>query len=210
MGAAESAQVAAQIEEVAAERRQAVILFVRLRGFSRMADMLEPERVLALAGEFFALTQKVVDANGGETVSTQSDALMATFRHGKPADLVRHAITAAQSLLYTFAPTAERWQEAYGLPAAISMGLHLGNVVFGSTGPRGHARFVALGDAVNLANRLVHRARAGEFVLSDTMMGVLQMAILELDAQPLPALGLAAGNSVGIYGVLLDTRLDFT
>lgn len=205
-----AALAAVQTSGAAAERRQAVILFARLRGFTRMADMLEPDRVVALAGEFFAQTQRVVDANGGETVSTMNDTLMATFRHGKPADLVRHAINAAQAVQFGFAATAEAWQRDYGLPAAIAMGLHLGNVVYGSIGPAGHARFSALGDAVNVANRLVHRARAGEFVLSDTMMGVLQMANLELDAQPLPALAMAGGSSVGIYGVLLDTRLDFT
>lgn len=206
MGAPE----AMQMTETGAERREAVILFARLRGFTRMADMLEPDRVVQLAGEFFGITQKVIDANGGETVSTQNDALMATFRHGKVVELVRHAITAAQAVQYGFAATAERWQQEYGLPAAIAMGMHLGNVVYGSTGPAGHSRFIALGDAVNVANRLVHRARGGEFVLSDSMMGVLQMANLELDVQPLPALNLAGGTTIGIYGVLLDSRLDFT
>jgi len=205
MGAAQ----AVATTEAGAERRQAVILFARLRGFTRMADMLEPERVVSLAGEFFTLAQKTVADNGGETISTQNDVLMATFRHGKPSELVRRAITAAQGMLYGFAPVSERWQQEYGLPAAIAMGMHLGNVVYGSTGPAGHERFIALGDAVNVANRLVHRARAGEFVLSDSMMGVLQVANLELDAQPLPALQLG-GTTIGIYGVLLDTRLDFT
>lgn len=194
----------------AAERRQAVILFARLRGFTRMADMLEPERVIALAGDFFAMTQKIVDANGGETVSTQNDSLLGTFRYGSPSEIVRHAITAAQAVQYGFATLADDWQRDYGLSAAVSMGLHLGNVVYGSTGPTGHARFIALGDAVNVANRLVHRARAGEFVLSDGMMGVLQVANLELDAQPLPPLQIARGPSIGIYGVCVDTRLDFT
>jgi adenylate cyclase len=194
----------------AAERRQAVILFARLRGFTRMTDMLEPERVVRLAAEFFAITQKIVEANGGETVSTQNDSLLATFRYGTPSELVRHAITAAQAVQYGFSNTADDWQRDYGLTAAVSMGLHLGNVVYGSMGPTGHARFIALGDAVNVANRLVHRARAGEFVLSDSMMGVLQVANLELDAQPLPALQVARGPSIGIYGVCVETRLDFT
>lgn len=194
----------------AAERRQAVILFARLRGFTRLADMLEPERVIAMSGEFFTLVQNTVDAHGGETVSSQSDMLMATFRHGKPSELVRRAITAAQAVQYAFATTAEAWQRDYGMPAAIAMGIHLGSVVYGSTGPSGHARFVALGEAVNIASRLMHRARAGEFVLSDSVMGALQVANLELDVQQLPALDMGRGPSIGIYGVVLDTRLDFT
>lgn len=205
-----AALAAVQANDAAAERRQAVILFARLRGFTRLSDMLEPERVIELAGDFFAVMQKTMGANGGESLSTQNDALMATFRHGNPSELVRRAITAAQAAQYAFAPLAETWQRDYGLPAAVAIGLHLGNVVFGSTGPSGYARFVALGDAVNIANRLMHRARAGEFILSDAMMGALQVANLEIDAQALPALALAPGSSIGIYGVVLDTRLDFT
>ena len=193
-----------------AERRQAVILCTRLRGFTRMSDMLEADRVVALAGEFFTLTQKIVGGNDGETLSTQNDAMLATFRHGKPSELVRRAVTAAQDIQYGFAPLAESWHREYGLPAAVSIGLHLGNVVYGSTGPENHARFIALGDAVNIASRLMHRARAGEFLLSDSVMGALLLSNLELDAQPLPALELPRGPSVRIYGVLLDTRLDFT
>ena len=132
------------------------------------------------------------------------------FRHGKPSELVRRAITAAQDAQYGFAPLAEAWQRDYGLPASVSMGLHLGNVVYGSVGPEGHGRFVAMGDAVNVAGRLMHRARAGEFVLSDSVMGALLLSNLEIHAQPLPSLESPRGPAVRIYGVLLDTRLDFT
>lgn len=199
-----------QDSTAAAERRQAVILCARLRGFIRLSDMLEPDRVLALAGEFFALVQKVVAGNEGETVSTHNDQLMATFRHGKPSELVRRAITSAQDVQYAFAPVAEAWQRDYGIPAAVAMGLHLGNVVYGTTGPAGHGRFIALGDSVSVAGRLMHRARAGEFVLSDSVMGALLLSNLEIDAQPLPALEVPRGPAIRIYGVLLDTRLDFT
>lgn len=205
-----AALAAVQARDAAAERQQAVVLFARLRGFTRLSDMLEPERVIALTGEFFSMMQRIVDANGGEPLSTQNDALLATFRHAKPSELVRRAITAAQAAQFEFAPVAEGWQRDYGLPAAVAMGLHLGNVVYGSTGPAGHARLVAVGDAVGIANRLMHRARAGEFVLSDAMMGALQVSNLEIDAQALPPLDIARGPSIRIYGVVLDTRLDFT
>ncbi len=193
-----------------AERRQAVIVCARLRGFTRLSDMLEADRVLELSGEFFALARRTVDANDGETVATQNDTLTATFRHGKPSELVRRAITAAQDLQYGFAPLADAWQRGFGLQAAVALGLHLGNVVYGSTGPDGHQRFTAIGEAVNIAGRLMHRARAGEFILSDSVMGALQLSNLELDVEALPSLDCPRGPAIRIYGVLLDTRLDFT
>ena len=90
------------------------------------------------------------------------------------------------------------------------MGLHLGETVFGMAGPDGSAQFVAFGDCVSIAERLLHRARAGEFVLSAAIMDALASSGVELEADPLPDLHLARRESVEIYGVLLDTRLDFT
>jgi class 3 adenylate cyclase len=69
---------------------------------------------------------------------------------------------------------------------------------------------VVFGDCVSIAERLVHRARAGELVLSDAIMKVISVAELELDAEPLPPLELHHRPSMRIYGVLRDDRLDFT
>jgi class 3 adenylate cyclase len=66
------------------------------------------------------------------------------------------------------------------------------------------------GDCVSIAERLVHRARAGELVFSDALMDAISVAELELDAQPLPPLELHNRPSMRIYGVLRDDRLDFT
>ncbi|MEW5864422.1 MAG: hypothetical protein AB1773_12665 [Pseudomonadota bacterium] len=54
------------------------------------------------------------------------------------------------------------------------------------------------------------RARAGEIVLSDAVMGALSVENLDLDAEPLPPLELARRQPLRIYGVLLESRLDFT
>jgi class 3 adenylate cyclase len=67
-----------------------------------------------------------------------------------------------------------------------------------------------LGDCVSIAERLVHRARAGELVLSDAVMGVVSVSELEIDAEPLPPLELHHRPAIRIYGVLRDDRLDFT
>jgi hypothetical protein len=63
---------------------------------------------------------------------------------------------------------------------------------------------------VSITERLVHRARAGELVFSDALMGAISVAELELDAQPLPPLELHHRPAMRIYGVLRDDRLDFT
>jgi adenylate cyclase len=194
-----------------AERCQAVILQAELRNFTRLSEMLDAERVLQLASSFFSLAAAAVKAQGGEVFSVQNDSLVAAFRDGKPAQFAARAVEAAQAQLRDFAPLGERWNSDYGLPATLSVGLHLGDTIFGMAGPQGGEQYVAFGDSVSITERLVHRARAGEIVLSAQLAGALGAAALKaLEAKPLPALDLGRRPALPIYGILLETRLDFT
>ena len=193
-----------------AERCQAVIVCAELRNFTRMSEMLEPERVLQLASAFFSLASVALKAHGGEIVSLQNDSLVAAYRGGKPGEIAGHALQAARGLLREFAPLAERWQADYGLAAAAAAGAHLGETLFGMAGQQGAEQYLAFGDSVSIAERLVHRARAGEIVMSAALIKPLGPAARSLDARPLPPLELARRPPLPIYGILLDTRLDFT
>lgn len=193
-----------------AQREPAVILFAELRNFTSMSEMLDAARVLALADQFFDCAASAVQANGGEVIAVHNDSLLAAFRRGAPPAQAHGAICAAQGMATAFDPVAQAWQRDYGLRAAISLGVHLGDTVFGEAGPAGQRNTVVFGDSVSIAERLVHRARAGELVLSHAVMGVISVAALELDAQPLPPLELHNRPPIRIYGVLRDDRLDFT
>jgi adenylate cyclase len=194
-----------------AERCQAVILQAELRNFTRLSEMLDAQRVLQLASSFFALAGAAVKAQGGELFSLQNDSLVAAFRDGKPAQLAARAIATAHAQLLDFGPLAERWSNDYGLPATLSVGLHLGDTIFGMAGPQSGEQYVAFGDSVSITERLVHRARAGEIVLSAQLAKALGgAAVKTLEAKPLPPLDLGRRPALAIYGILLETRLDFT
>ena len=193
-----------------AMRTPAVVLIAELRNFTSMSEMLDAARVLALADQFFECAADSVGVNGGEVIGVHNDSLLSVFRRGAPADQARSAVRAAQHMATAFDPVVQVWQHDYGLRAAIALGVHLGDTVFGEAGPAGQRNAVVFGDCVSIAERLVHRARAGELVLSDAVMAVVSVAELELDAQPLPPLELHNRPSIRIYGVLRDDRLDFT
>ena len=188
------------------ERKPAAILYAELRNFTRMSEMLEPERVLALANEFFALAIRAAEMCAGQVMWIQNDTLVIAFT-GSGAQFAQQAFQAAQVVQREFGHVAERWQKDYGLQAAVALGLHLGDTVFGMAGGPNAARYVAFGDTVSIAERLVHRARAGEIVLS----GAVTRAIGSTSgARTLPPLELARREPIVIYGIVLDTRLDFT
>jgi len=81
-------------------------------------------------------------------------------------------------------------------------------VGFAKESPTPEQLFV-FGDCVSIANRLLHRARAGEFVLSETLMDLATEMGWHRSGGA-PAAGNPAPRSIKLFGVLVDTRLDFT
>ena len=195
----------------APERRPAAVLFTELRNFTRLSEVLQPETVLELVNEFFSLAARAIENNSGKVLSVHNDGLVSAFVDGEPAQFNRAAIQTAQVIQTEFAPVGERWQKEYGLPAAASSGVHTGETLFGYAGPEGQQQFVGFGDSVSIAERLVHRARPGEIVISLDVMKALRAAVRTLGAKELPPLELGGKRPpLPIYGMILETRLDFT
>ncbi|MGB5079710.1 MAG: adenylate/guanylate cyclase domain-containing protein, partial [Burkholderiales bacterium] len=190
------------------ERTPTVILFAETRGFTGMSDMLDPEVVLARVGEFVSFVSRAVEENEGAVADVLNDTLMATFTG---QDDAQHAVAAAHEIQGGFAAIAEAWQRDFGIRAAVSMGLHCGDAVvgFASNSPNPEQLFV-FGDCVSIANRLMHRARAGEYVLSETLLDLAREMGVTVDAEELPALEIPRRDPIRLYGVLIDPRLDFT
>ena len=193
------------------ERRPAAILFTELRNFTRLSEVLQPETVLELVNEFFSLSARAIKDHSGKVLSVHNDGLVSAFVDAEPAQFNDAAIKTAQVIQTEFAPVGERWQKEYGLPAAASSGVHTGETLFGYAGPEGQQHFVGFGDSVSIAERLVHRARAGEIVISLDVMKALRAAVRTLGAKELPPLELGGKRPpLPIYGMILETRLDFT
>lgn len=193
------------------ERRPAALLYAELRNFTRLSEVLQPDKVLELANEFFTFAAKNVIGGSGNVLSVQNDSLLAAFVEGDAQRFNDDALRTAQAIQRDFGPIGERWRNEYGLAAAVALGLHSGEAVFGMAGQLGAQQFVAFGDCVSVAERIVHRARAGEIVISLDVMKALGVKVQSLGAHELPPLEL--GNrrpALPIYGMVLETRLDFT
>lgn len=188
-------------------RATALILFAQLRGFTRMVEILEPPVVLARASEFLALVAAAVERHEGSVVNTLNDTLMATFAGEGDA---QRAVQAAQEIRRDFTILKAAWQRDHGIRAAVAMGLHGGAAVIGLAGDPLPERLLVIGDCVSLAEHLLHRARAGEFVASQTIMDSLAASRFALEAKELPLFKIPRREPMRIFGVVLETRLDFT
>ncbi len=199
----------AQMQDAGAapQRVPLVILYAETRGFTRTSEILEPSVVLARTAEFFALATAAVERHAGAVRSIFNDTLVAAFAG---AGIAMRAVRAAQDIQREFGALVEAWERDYGVRAAVAMGLHHGDAVVGVAGNLKPEQLLVIGDSVSVTARLLHRARAGEYLLSKSVMDALMADRFALDAEELPALELPHRNPIPVFGVLLDTRLDFT
>ena len=148
--------LAAQDEPLGAGRRETVaVLFADIVGFTRTAEVMAPEDVLALLREFHARMTAQIFASGGTVDQYMGDGIFAVFGvpTASPNDAA-NALNCAEMML----DALEQWngeREANG-DARVDMGvgLNYGPVVLGDVGSEHSMSFTAIGDTVNTAARL--------------------------------------------------------
>lgn len=145
----------------------ATVLFVDLRGYTKLAESLEPAAVADLLDEFFDVLAKATEDHGGKIFYMVGDGMMAGFgMHKGIQDGAVEALAAAQAMLEGIAPVVARWHRDLLIETGIGIGLHRGEVALCWHGPPGKRTETLVGDTVNVAARLCGRARAGEVLFS--------------------------------------------
>jgi len=142
---------AAQLQAGDGARRRAAIMYVDLRGFSRLAARLEPGEVMAILAEYQGRVVPIVRDHGGVIDKFLGDGIMATFgtlREGTA--FAEAAVRAAEAILERF--TA--WQPRPGIEIGIGIGIASGDVSWGAVGLDDRLEMTVIGPAVNLAAKL--------------------------------------------------------
>ena len=179
--------LAAQDEPLGAGRRETVaVLFADIVAFTRMAEAMDPEEVLALLREFHTRMTAEIFASGGTVDQYMGDGIIAVFgaTAASPNDAAS-ALNCAEMMLETL----ERWnqeREAEGdARLDIGIGLNYGPVVLGDVGSEHGMSFTAIGDTVNTAARLqtLTRSLKTQLVVSDSVIRAVQAASPEIAAE---------------------------
>jgi class 3 adenylate cyclase len=191
-------------------RFDAVILFADLRGFTRMAEKMQPAEVVLLLNEYFSLLTNVAYRHKGVIFNMAGDSLLVGF--GVPfeqTDAAERAINCGMQMLADFDDMSVAWRARHGLETGLGIGVNKGEVVAGNVGSAAYSNFTIIGDAVNIASRLMQRARAGELLLSDSVMDVLKSTPFFMEALKLPPLTLRGRTEpIGLYCIPYKGRID--
>jgi adenylate cyclase len=153
------------------ERRDVVVLFADLRGFSEFTATYPAHTVIEVLNEFFTAMVDIVHLHQGTIFDLAGDELMVGF--GAPfvqADAASRALHVAGNMQQTFSQLRHQWQEQQGIEIGLGIGLDWGSVVMGSIGAPSHMNFGMVGDVVNTAHRLVELAQQGQIILSGAVL----------------------------------------
>jgi adenylate cyclase len=181
-----------------------------LRGFTKIAEKLEPPRILPMLDECVEFIGNIARQNGGEIYGADVEWVTVGFglQSVKKDGNAEAAVRAAHQLLEGFEGVSKRWIEEAGCPVALSIGIHEGEVLAASLGSGPTRNPTLMGDTVNVAARLAQRARAGEAVLSASIRKALR-ELPGIEIRPLGGMSFAARSQrVDIYCIPRVERLD--
>jgi len=183
------------------ENQQATILFADIRSFTRMAEKMEPHKVVELLNEYFTEMTELIFENGGTLDKYLGDGIMALFGApiARPDDALR-SVKTAMEMQRAMVRLNEDWQ-ARGQPAMqAGIGVNTGAVTAGNIGSTRRMDYTVIGDAVNLASRLCAKAAGGQILVSDSTFRLLagEMPARKLD--PILVKGRAA--PVEVYEIV--------
>jgi adenylate cyclase len=155
------------------------VLFVDIVGFTRLCEELRPERCIALLRSFHARMARCVFAHGGTLDKYIGDGVMATFGTLEPrADDAARALACAEAMLAEVTRWNAKRVARGAAPVAVGIGLHHGPVTVGNVGDERQLEFTAIGDTVNVANRLERLTREGRgpLVVSQALVEAVRAA----------------------------------
>ena len=151
------------------ERRLATILFVDLVDFTTMADKRRPEEIMRVVKRVTRLFTDPVEQHGGNVIQFRGDGILALF--GVPVerqDDAERAVRASLDMQHNLASIGAEIGAQYSMDLRARIGLNTGVIVVGEMGNPQHAIHTAMGDAVNLAERMQRLAEPGGIVMSES------------------------------------------
>jgi adenylate cyclase len=141
--------------------RYLVIMFVDMRGSSRLAERRLPFDTVFIVNQFLNAVSHAVLEAGGEPNQVLGDGLLALFGMSEPPDVAcRQAIAACAASAARVESLNGALAHALAEPIRFGVGIHAGVTVAGAIGYERHAQFTVIGDPVNVAARLQDLTKA--------------------------------------------------
>ncbi len=148
---------------------EVTMLFSDIRGFTTMSDGRPAQEIVNTLNEYFEVMVDILFKYSGTLDKFVGDEIIGLF--GAPLaieDAPFKAVACSIAMLQGLEEFNRTRASENQAPIRIGIGINTGNVITGSIGSTRALQYTAIGDAMNVASRLVHAASSGEVIISES------------------------------------------
>ena len=161
-----SPTVAAQIAEEGTESRRChiTVLFADIRGFTKMAETMDPKQLVTHLNEYFQAMVTVIFENGGTLDKFMGDGILAYFGgHNEDENSAEAAVNCSIAMLNRLAELNTVKSNRGEPEFEVGIGIHSGPAVLGDVGSAERRDYTVIGDTVNLTARIEELTKEKQF-----------------------------------------------
>jgi adenylate cyclase len=158
-------------------RREIVVLFCDLRGFTGFSETTEPEEVMAVLQSYHDAVGPLIHRHEGTLMHFMGDGLMVIFNDPMPCpDPAARGVRLAVEMQNAIASVATEWRRR-GHQIGFGVGIAQGYATLGRVGFRDRMEYTAMGTVTNLASRLCEAARDGQILISQRVAAAVDQVV---------------------------------
>ena len=180
-------------------RREIVVVFLDLRGFTALAETSEPEEVMGVLREYHVAMGRAIVEHEGTLERFTGDGMMIFFNDPVPVpDAAARAVRMALAMRARVDELLVRWRKR-GYDLDFGVGIAQGYATIGAIGFEGRMDYGAIGTVTNMAARLCGEAQPRQILVSQRVLGAVE-ALVEAEelggltlkgfSKPVPAFNL--------------------
>lgn len=154
-------------------RREIVVVFLDLRGFTAFSESADPEEVMGVLAEYHAAMGELITKYDGTLEHFAGDGIMIFFNDPVPIpNPAAQAVLMALEMQQRLKELAAGWARR-GYELSLGIGIAQGFATIGAIGYEGRRDYGAIGNVTNLAARLCGEAQGGQILVSQRVEGAL-------------------------------------
>ncbi len=158
-------------------RREVVVAFLDMRGFTAFTDTSEPEEVMSVLAEYHRVMGPLILAHEGTLEHFAGDGMMIFFNDPLPLENpTGNAVRMARAMQENFAPLRAAWKKR-GYDLDLGIGIAQGYATLGAIGYEGRWDYACIGSVTNLASRLCSEAKGGQILTNQKTLSRVEDAV---------------------------------
>ena len=180
--------------------RRGTILFSDIVGFTPMSEQMGPERLVKALNRYYKFMVDAIFRHKGSVNRFGGDSIMAIWGVpvARPDDTLRAVRCAVDMQAAVFAFNLA-FKDENRRPFKVGIGLNSGSFVVGNVGSERHMEYTALGNDVNVAQRVESRAAGRQVFVSSSTFRAVCNDVSAFALPPTPLKGVR--DLVPIYSV---------